>query len=89
MTAASDSKKIDFSSDLKPVGQDGPVVVDLGKKSRKQIKRLRNGKGKLLAEVNGCIQELKSSGTISTSAQPVVVVIRQKRNAKRLMAPYF
>jgi hypothetical protein len=63
---------------------DLPVVVDIGKKGRKQIKALRRGEGKLMAEVNSLVQELKSAGTVSSSAQPVVVIVRQKPRAKGL-----
>src|SRR5262249_4824943 len=60
------------------------IVVDLGKKRRKQIKQLREGKGKLMEEVSEAIQELKTSGQISGSAVPVVVVVRQRpRNNMR------
>jgi hypothetical protein len=58
--------------------ENGLLLVDLGKKSRKQIKRLRKGQGKLVDEVNRCLQELRSAGT-ATESQPVVVVVREKR----------
>jgi uncharacterized protein DUF6200 len=58
-----------------------PVVVDMGKKSRKQIKQLREGRGRLMAEVADLLEELRVAGTISASAQPVVVVVRQRRKA--------
>jgi hypothetical protein len=64
-----------------------PVVVDMGKKSRKQIKRLREGRGKLMTEVAGVLEELRIAGTISASAQPVVVVVRQRRKLTSLMWP--
>lgn len=54
-----------------------PVIADLGRRSRKQIKDLRAGHGKLLDEVQDCIQELQASGTIDESAQPVVVLVTE------------
>ena len=62
----------------------GMLLVDLGKKSRKQIKRLRNGTGKLVGEVQNCIQELRTAGTLSESSQPVIVIVREKRARLRL-----
>jgi len=56
----------------------GLLVVDLGKHGRKQIKRLRRGEGKLVDEVQQCVHELRSAGTIAESAQPVVIVVREK-----------
>jgi Family of unknown function (DUF6200) len=60
-------------------GNSRMVVVDLGKAGRKQVKRLRNGEGRLAEEVQKCISELQSAGTISATTQPVVFVVRQKR----------
>jgi hypothetical protein len=72
---------------LADVTAQAPVVVDMGKKSRKQIKRLREGRGKLMTEVAGVLEELRIAGTISASAQPVVVVVRQRRKLTSLMWP--
>jgi len=66
----------------KPSTSGAPIVVDLGKKRRKQIKQLRRGAGKLMDEVNGCVEELRTAGTVSSSAQPVVIVIQQKSRTK-------
>jgi hypothetical protein len=53
--------------------------VDLGKHPRKAIKRLREGRGKLLDEVASCIEELRTAGTMDAGAQPVVIIVRQRR----------
>jgi len=55
-----------------------PIILDIGRKNRKQVKQLRQGKGKLLQEVNNCIEELKTSGNITASAQPVIVIVRER-----------
>ena len=39
-----------------------PMVVDLGKKPRKQIKQLRRGEGKLVDEVGAVLEELRANG---------------------------
>jgi hypothetical protein len=62
----------------------GPIVIDLGKHRRKRVKDLRRGTGRLAEEVNDCIMELQAAGTISPSAQTVVVVVREKRKSKSL-----
>lgn len=61
-----------------------PIVVDLGKKRGKQIKQLREGRGKLMNEVNGLLDELRADGSISASAQPVIIVVRRKKKASLL-----
>jgi len=63
-----------------------PIVVDLGKKPKKQIKRLREGRGKLMDDVSVLLDELKAAGSIVANAQPVVIVVRQKQKAS-LMWP--
>jgi len=64
-----------------------PVIIDLGKHRRKRFKGLRKGKGRLLEEVSGCLEELKAAGTISANAQPVIVVVREKRRRLTSMIP--
>ena len=62
-----------------------PVVLDLGKQRRKRIKQLRKGEGRLLDDINGAIEELRTVGTIGALSQPVVIVVREKaRKTKSL-----
>ena len=60
-----------------------PVVLDLGKQRRKRIKELRRGEGRLMDEINASIEELRTAGALGPNAQPVVVVVRQKRRKTR------
>lgn len=55
-----------------------PIVVDLGKKQRKQVKQLSKGKGKLMHSVNECIEELVRAETIPQGSQPIVIVVEKK-----------
>ncbi len=64
-----------------------PVVLDLGKQRRKQIKQLRRGEGRLLDDINGAIEELRTVGTIGASSQPVVVIVREKRKKSKSFFP--
>ncbi|HET7697807.1 MAG TPA: hypothetical protein VFK57_18990 [Vicinamibacterales bacterium] len=57
-----------------------PIVVDLGKRGRRAIKRLREGEGKLYAEVNDVLDGLRREGAVKADAQLVVVVVRQRRS---------
>jgi uncharacterized protein DUF6200 len=60
-------------------GSSAPLIVDLGKHRRKDIKQLREGRGKLLADVTSCIEELKTAGAVAAGAQPVVIIVRERR----------
>ena len=62
---------------------DGPVIVDLGKRRKKLVRRLRKGTGKLMDEVRAAISEIQKTGRISANAQPVIVVVTQKTKSKR------
>jgi hypothetical protein len=68
------------------IGTSAPIVVDFGKHRRKRVKQLRKGRGPLMAEVARCVQELQTAGTIGATAQPVVLIVRQKPR-KRLGWP--
>jgi hypothetical protein len=55
------------------------VIVDLGSKSRTQIRRLRKGEGKLFEDVLDTLAELKRTGDISEgSEEPMVVVVKER-----------
>ena len=75
------------ATDTKPASSPNPLIVDLGKKRRKQIKQLRKGRGKLFDKVNTTLQELKTSSAISSNAEPVVVIVQEKskRSKSRLL----
>lgn len=65
-------------------GEDiSPIVVDIGRKKKKQIKNLCNGEGKLMAQVEDVISELRSAGTIKGEVQPVVIVVKQRDKRQR------
>ncbi len=61
---------------------EAPVVIDLGKKKRKDIKKLGKGSGKLMDRVAHCIEELKTGGKISPSAQPIIVVVKERKKKR-------
>lgn len=61
------------------------IVVDLGKKKRKQVKLLRQGAGKLMDDVNHVLDELRANGKISGPAQPVVLVVSERRKTTPLL----
>jgi hypothetical protein len=60
------------------------IVVDLGRKSRKAIKRLRKGKGSLMDQVNHVLNELRAASAITGEVQPVVVVVTEREGSGKL-----
>jgi len=61
-----------------------PVIVDLGKTSRKNVKQLRQGRGELLGDVQEAMQEFVSSlGEQAAGQQFIPVVLLYRRKAKK------
>jgi hypothetical protein len=59
----------------------------MGKKTRRQIRKLRKGKpGRLLDRVEDTIQHLRENGALADDAQPIVIVVKERRRnrGKRL-----
>jgi hypothetical protein len=70
---------------LEPVKASDLCVVEVGQYSRKQIKRLRKGEGKLLANVEQIIQDMKDDGVITSDSNTVVLVVREEFNMRSLI----
>lgn len=67
-----------------------PVIVNLGKKKKKTIKRLKRGKGPAMDEVLDVIEQVQM--TLGEQADgkiilPVVVIYRQKSRSR--LRPWF
>ena len=59
-----------------------PIVVDLGKKKKKQIKNLKRGRGPLLEDVADVVEKVRASLAEQLAGKelmPVVIVYRQKK----------
>jgi hypothetical protein len=69
-----------------------PIVVDLGKKKRKELKKLERGEGPLLDEVQEAVAEIATglgAQAATTELVPVVVVYSKKeKNGGRLKLPF-
>ncbi len=64
-------------------GPKANIILDLGKKSKKKLKKLRKGKGNLMVKVNATVAELEENGTIQPGTM-VVVVATEKKKSKGL-----
>ena len=59
-------------------GKQNLVVVELGKRQTpQQIRRLREGRGKLMKSIDDIVADLIEAGTIKSNVQPVVIVVRE------------
>lgn len=68
--------------------QSQTIVVDLGRKSRKDVRELRKGRGPLMEDVEDCLDELRESGDIAESAHPVVIIVERRASGRGRMVPF-
>jgi hypothetical protein len=63
-----------------------PVIIDLGSRKKKAIKRLKNGRGKLMAEVGLAIEQVRAGwadGDQDKNDAPIVIIYKQKKKGKK------
>lgn len=65
-----------------------PILIDLGRKTRKKIKKLKKGKGSLMDDLTVAIEQLKIDGVVAEGAQVVVAVVERKPDLESL-APWW
>jgi Family of unknown function (DUF6200) len=59
------------------VGKAEIVIVDLDKvQTSRDVRLLRKGRGKLARRVERIVNDLIEAGTVKSTAQPVVIVVR-------------
>jgi hypothetical protein len=60
-----------------------PVVVDLGKPKRKDVRALKRGEGKLMEDVNKVIEEIRANSSALANKELVPVVVLYRRESRR------
>lgn len=62
-----------------------PIIIDMGKKKRRQVRKLAKGRDcSLLDRVKGAIEEAIAAKAIPANVQPVVVVVKAKKKRMKL-----
>jgi hypothetical protein len=67
-----------------------PIVVDLGRRRARQIKKLREGRGPLVGEINEVIAEVRTALAADLDGKtivPLVVVYKQKKRRRLRPGP--
>ena len=62
-----------------------PIVIDLGKKKRKQVKQLKKGEGKLVQTIDEVLAGLRAKGQVDANAQPIIVVVEKRERGGRFL----
>jgi hypothetical protein len=56
-----------------------PVIIDLGKKNRKQVRKLRKGKpGRLLNRIEETIEQLRGGEGLGENVKPIIIIVRER-----------
>lgn len=60
-------------------GSKEAIIIDLGKKSRKQVRRLQKGRpGRLMNRIEEAMAHLRDNGALAADVQPIVVVVKER-----------
>ena len=80
-----DKKNIDLES-----MSGTPIVINLGKKSRKTIKKLKKGEGKMVAEVNDALEEVRARLPESEKNKHIVPIVMfcERKVTKKVSLPF-
>jgi hypothetical protein len=67
-----------------------PIILDLGKTKRKNIKDLKQGRGKLLGDIEDAMKEVSTSlGDQADDKHLIPVVLVYRKKAKRRRGGFF
>jgi len=62
-----------------------PIIIDMGKKKRRQVRKLRKGReGSLMDRVKDALEEAVAAKAIPANVQPVIVVVKEKKKKQKL-----
>jgi hypothetical protein len=75
-----------MSSPVAKTSEIAPVVVDLGKKKKKDIRDLKRGEGKLMEDVHKVIEQIRANSSELVGKELVPVVILYRKEPKRKVA---
>jgi hypothetical protein len=82
MAAESAASDMDKATSETGSGEE-PVIIDLGKKDRKQVRKLRKGRPcRLLDRVQETIEHLRTSPEFAEGVKPVIIVVRERARRK-------
>ena len=62
-----------------------PIIIDMGKKNRRQVRKLRKGKsGRLMDRIMRVVEEGIATTAIPAGSQPLVIIVRSKKKRRKL-----
>jgi ethanolamine ammonia-lyase small subunit len=62
-----------------------PIIIDMGKKKRRQVRKLRKGREcSLMDRIKEALAEGIAAKAIPANAQPVIVVVKEKKKKNKV-----
>jgi hypothetical protein len=55
-------------------------IIDVGTQSRKRIKKLKRGEGKLMSKIDDIVQDLIDEDVVPAGAATVIVIVKQEQS---------
>lgn len=56
------------------------VILEIGSAKKDDITDFRYGEGKLFKAVAKAVEDLRESGKVSESVQPIIVIVKEKKD---------
>jgi hypothetical protein len=64
-----------------------PLILDVGKKKKKDVKALKRGTGPIAAEVQAAVERAVAGSAGSGEVVPVVMLFQEKSKKRRMPMP--
>lgn len=71
-------EKVERQDAAPPRSESEMVIIDMGEHSRRRVKKLRRGEGRLMDKVEDTLADLEEQGVIEAATQRVVIVVREE-----------
>ncbi|NEO52179.1 MAG: hypothetical protein F6K54_03225 [Okeania sp. SIO3B5] len=55
------------------------IILEMGAAKNKDIRNLQRGEGKIYSNIANILKQLKAKGETPEDAQPIIVIVRKKR----------
>ncbi|NES68002.1 MAG: hypothetical protein F6K24_23535 [Okeania sp. SIO2D1] len=60
------------------------IILEMGAAKGKDVRDLQRGEGKIYRNIAKMLKQLKATGETPEDAQPIIVIVRKKREKKGL-----
>ncbi len=55
------------------------IILEMGNAKKDDLDDLRYGEGKIFKRIQQVVEQLKEAGEVQENAQPIIVIVKQKK----------